>query len=42
MKFNAKSTTWKKSTVGIRKYFGMADNENTTCHNLCDVSKVLL
>ena len=29
MKFNAKSTTLKKAKVGIRKYFEMADNENT-------------
>lgn len=32
MKFNAKGTTWKKAKVGIRKYFEMADNENTIYH----------
>lgn len=42
IKFSAKSTTWKKSTVGIKKYFEMADNENITYHNWCDVAKVLL
>lgn len=29
MKFNAKNTTLKKAKVGIKKYFEMADNENT-------------
>lgn len=29
MKFKADCSTWKKSTMGIRKYFEMADNENT-------------
>lgn len=42
IKFNIKGTTWKKSTAGIRKYFEMADNENTRYHNLCDMAKVLL
>lgn len=42
MKFKAKHATWKISTMGIRKYFEMADNENSTCHNLCDAAEVLL
>lgn len=41
MKFSAKNTPWKKSTMGIKKYFEMADYENTICHNLCDVADVL-
>lgn len=41
MKFKADCATWKKSTMGVRKYFEMADDENTT-YNLCDAAKVLL
>lgn len=42
MKCNAKGTTGKKFTMGLRQYFEMADNKNTTCHNRCDVAQVLL
>lgn len=42
MEFNAKGATWKKSTMRIRKYLEMANNEYTTYHYLCGVAKVLL
>lgn len=41
MKFSAKSTPWKKSTMGIKKYFEMADYEKTMYHNMCDVANIL-
>lgn len=33
MKLNAEGTFGKKSTMGTRKYFEMAGNENSACHN---------